>query len=185
MDRINGNKIPIKFNKVNGDFKISHMSLDSLSGFPNYVSGDLDISYNFLTSLIGCTKYVGGSFDCSHNFLKSLEGGPEVVESNYICTSNKLTNFIGCPIEINGFEADLNNIINFKGFPDFYNVKGQLSFEDNPISKIINPISNENKSKFIYWCNEYDAINDIGEIIPERMEEVYRHFPNYKKYLSI
>ena len=27
--------------------------------------------------------------------------------------------------------------------------------------------------KFIYWCNEFDAITDDGKVIIERMEEVY------------
>ena len=46
-------KIPIKFNKVSGWFRVS---------------------YNQLTSLEGCPKEVGGHFYCMNNPLESLEG---------------------------------------------------------------------------------------------------------------
>jgi len=63
-----------------------------------------------------------------------------------------------------------NHFVNFKGFPEDFN--GYAYFYGNPVYNLLD-ITEEKWNKFIYWCNEYDAIDDQGKVIPERMEEVY------------
>jgi hypothetical protein len=48
----NLNKIPLKFNKVDGYFDISHNNITSLEGSPKIVTSWFDCSHNKLISLI-------------------------------------------------------------------------------------------------------------------------------------
>ncbi len=147
-------KLPLKFGRVTGSFNCGDNQLISLEGCPSWVGGCFDCRYNKLASLEGCVKYVGEYFNCDNNQLKTLKGGPEVV--------------------ILGYSCDGNYLVNFKGFPDDF--EGGVSFTYNPVHKLLRKIQKNGNSKypkFIYWCNEYDAIDDDGIVIPERMEEVY------------
>lgn len=66
-------KIPLKFNKVSGNFNCSNNLLKSLKNCPKEVSGSFDIEYNSLSSLDGCTDNIGGSiFVIEGNPLHSL-----------------------------------------------------------------------------------------------------------------
>lgn len=67
-------KLPLKFNKVNGDFWCSE---------------------NYLTTLEGGPKEVGGGFDCFNNQLTSLEGSPEKVYDMFYCGGNPLESLDG------------------------------------------------------------------------------------------
>ena len=144
-------KLPLKFGKVTGYFTCADNKINSLEGSPYWVGGYFTCSYNNIKSLKGCPKYIGGSFSCSYNQLKTLEGGPETVLLDYYCRNNQL--------------------INFKGFPDDFD--RYSNFDGNIINNILTNIPSDKENKFIYWCNEFDAIDDNGEVIPERMEEVY------------
>jgi len=75
------NKIPIKFNKVSGDFNCMR---------------------NNLKSLVNAPIQVGGSFSCRENKIKSLMGSPRTVGGNFICSDNKITDLNGAPGEIGG-----------------------------------------------------------------------------------
>ncbi len=116
---------------------------------------NIDNINNNLKSLEGCPKYVGNFFDCSNNRITSLKGGPKVVIYSYYCNGN--------------------NIKNFKGFPEDYDSSENSSIHitSTPVEMLLNNIEYDKQGKFIYWCNEYDAITDGGTVIPERMEEVY------------
>lgn len=77
-------EIPIKFNKVTGNFLCDHNLLRNLKNSPNWVGGRFDCrnQYGVLRSLEGAPAYVGYDFNCSENSkLKTLEFSPEVVES--------------------------------------------------------------------------------------------------------
>ena len=71
---MNLDKLPLKFNKVNGYFGCSNNNLTSLEGCPNYVGRWFSCNDNNLTSLKGCPNYIGGTFYCGGNPLESLEG---------------------------------------------------------------------------------------------------------------
>lgn len=182
-------KLPLKFRKVTGNFDCSFNELTSLEGSPSKARyfncghnkltslehSPKNVEYfscdnNQLTSLEGAPKSMD-SFDCSRNNLKSLHGCPKKV-SSFKCSYNKLTSFeFGPEFVWDSYQCDNNEITNFKGFPE--NFDGYLSFRDNPIAKLLSNIPEEMCNKFIYWCIEYDAISDDGELIPMRIEEVY------------
>ena len=195
-------QLPVKFGKVTGYFTCSNNHLTSLEGSPYWVGRYFDCSNNQLTSLVGSPKWIGGYFSCEHNQLKTLEGSPNIILSTYYCGHNKLTTLEGSPYWISGyFDCSINQLksleggpknvlgeylcnnnqlVNFRGFPEDYettvwdneNMSG-IYMKDNPVNKLLFNLPEYKWNKFIYWCNEYDAIDDQGKVIPERMEEVY------------
>ena len=148
---------------VDGDVNLYRRKLTKLPLKFGKVTGYFNCSENQLTTLEGSPKWVGGYFSCYNNKLTTLEGGPVTVIDGYYCYDNKL--------------------INFKGFPEDYDLYVKFNFSQphiwhifhgNPVFKLFGPIPFEKWDKFIYWCNEYDAIDNDGKVIPERMEEVYQ-----------
>lgn len=81
-------KIPIKFNKVSGDFICMYK--------------------NSLESLEGCPVEVGGSFNCSHSGkLKNLVGSPKKVGGNYFCFYLNVNSLHGATTDVKGlFNCD-------------------------------------------------------------------------------
>ena len=86
--------LPLKFNKVNGDFYCCWNKLTTLEGSPKYVHGIFQCSSNKLTSLEGCPKQVC-HFYCDVNQLTSLKHSPNYVSNDFICTYNELINLNG------------------------------------------------------------------------------------------
>ena len=95
-------KIPIQFNKVNGDFFCYMNKLTSLKGAPEKVTGGFYCSFNNLTSLKGCPEKVGGNFYCPETNLTSLKGAPKEVTGDFYCSYNKLTSLEGAPEKVGG-----------------------------------------------------------------------------------
>jgi hypothetical protein len=93
---------------VDGDVSIANGRLTKLPLKFNKVSGDFYCSYNELTSLEGCPKYVGGSFFCSGNRITTLEGGPDIVNSNYFSNFNDLL------ISTKGFPSIVSNDVSIR-----------------------------------------------------------------------
>jgi hypothetical protein len=52
-------ELPLRFNKVTGDFFCTNNQLTSLKGSPKWISGNFNCGYNNLTSLEFSPKYVG------------------------------------------------------------------------------------------------------------------------------
>lgn len=157
-------KLPIKFNKVGGNFYCND---------------------NELTTLEGSPKEVGGDFKCNENKLTSLEGGPEIVGGDFICRNNQLTSLEGAPKKVGGdFYCRENQITDFKGVPEFF--EGLFYCEENPIEEIYRLFIQEDKhitdfsllygldglSKCIRWINEFDVIQG-NKVIMDRLEEVF------------
>ena len=67
-------KIPIKFNRVSGLFKVSFNNLTSLEGCPKEVGKHFACSCNNLKNLIGLPSKIFGNVRCLHNPLESLDG---------------------------------------------------------------------------------------------------------------
>ena len=66
-------KLPLKFNKVSGNFECSNNKLTSLEGGPKEVKGNFWCGSNKLTSLKGAPKIVNGLFDCWKNTVQFTE----------------------------------------------------------------------------------------------------------------
>jgi len=83
-------KLPVKFNKVSGDFHCNGNRLTSLVGSPSIVGGNFLCNSNNLTNLIGAPNTVGDNFTSSHNRLTSLKGSPTAVGGNFACHLNSI-----------------------------------------------------------------------------------------------
>lgn len=144
-------KLPLKFNKVMGDFFCDNCELETLIGSP---------------------KFVGGVFDCSGNKLKSLKHGPESAKS-YSCGSNHLTSLEGAPKSATRLHLQDNNIKSFRGIQFGSNYKF-FRCEGNPIYEVYYLFKDLNldHTKCIDLINEYDVIQ--GDfIIEDRLLEVF------------
>jgi len=83
-------KLPLKFNKVSGDFDCKYNKLTTLEGGPKEVDGYFVCCGNELTTLEGAPEYVGGYFYCHNNQLTTLEGSPEYVGGDFNCGGNPI-----------------------------------------------------------------------------------------------
>jgi hypothetical protein len=83
-------ELPLKFNKVVGEFSCSNNNLTSLDGSPNYIDGDFHCYNNQLENLDGSPNYIGGHFNCWGNKLTYLEGCPNYVGGKFNCFFNPL-----------------------------------------------------------------------------------------------
>jgi len=156
VELINKNltKLPLNFNKIEGDFLCHDNMLTSLEGAPKIVNGFFDCSHNYLSTLEGAPNYVKGFFNCSYNNLTSLKYSPEYVGTNFWCANNIIMN--------------LNSLKS--------NIQGNLFLENNPIYKLyqnyIRKIDN------IELFNDYKIIID-NKLYLNRLND-YLHSNNYK-----
>ena len=144
-------KLPLQFNKVSGQFNISHNNLKSLKGCPIEVRESFYCHNNELHTLKYGPKKVGGHFSCDDNYLDTLKNGPETVGGSYQATNN--------------------NLYDVSGFPNYYN--GDVYFHKNPVYAILSLVGVENMDKFIKWLNEFDAFRPGKKIVRQRLEEAY------------
>lgn len=146
--RIGITKIPIKFNKVTGDFNCYSNGLTTLEGGPKYVGGNVDCSLNKLTDLKGSPLEVGGSFTCYQNNLTSLSGSPKEVGRDFNCQENKLTSLADGPENVGGnFYCTENNIYNLKGLET--KIKQYLTLYYNPIGILFSDLEGDIINSFI------------------------------------
>ncbi len=113
-------KLPLRFGKVTGNFKIVDNALGSLKGAPRVVGGDFLCKENLLVSLVGGPEEVGGSFACWSNLLTSLEGAPRKLGGSFLCSRNSLlTSLRGLPKKIYGtLSCEGCNLTTLQGCPE-------------------------------------------------------------------
>jgi hypothetical protein len=127
-------KVPLKFNRVSGNFNCSS---------------------NDLISLFGCPQWVGGNFACSDNGLTSLKFFPKFIGGDLFIYDNYITSLKGIPKNINYIDCDNNKIWSFIGIPD--NFRGELLCQSNPIFNIWNLFES---IKDIEFLNDCDALRE-------------------------
>lgn len=76
---------------VAGDVDLSFKNLTELPLRFNKVTGNFHCGYNNLTSLKGSPRWIGGNFTCNYNQLTNLEFSPDYVGGGFSCKLNKLT----------------------------------------------------------------------------------------------
>ena len=119
---------------VNGDVDLSRFELTELPLRFNKVTGNFHCGYNNLTSLKGSPGWVGGYFICSRNELTSLEFSPDYVGCDFDCSNNNQLTDNYCDSEIignfytklkqNGLILDkYNKATNYKEFQKLYKRK--------------------------------------------------------------
>jgi hypothetical protein len=163
ISELNLNKIPIKFNKVGGDFHCGFNELTSLEGVPKEVGGDFNCSSNELTSLKGAPEKVGKNFYCNINKLTSLEEAPKEVGGDFNCSSNELTSLEGAPKEVGGdFNCNSNKLTSLEGAPkevdrDFYCSNNKLTSLEGAPKEVDRDFYCRNNSKKF-------TINDVKRV---------------------
>lgn len=142
--------IPIKFNKINGNFYCSSINLTTLVNAPSEVVGDFFCNYNMLTSLVGGPNKVHGSYYCNGNPLGNLEGCPQEIGKHFNCEDTHLTNLDFLPNKLGGdFYFDTNE------FDDpIYNVSDEE-----------NDIFNKFKEHYEVWEPELSMENFKGLLV--------------------
>jgi hypothetical protein len=189
-------KLPLKFNKVSGNFSCSYNQLTTLEGAPKSVSGDFYCRGNKLTSLKGAPKSVGGDFHCQYNQLKKLEA-TQSIGGNFNCFSNELTSLEGAPQSVGGkFDCSKNKLTSLEGAPQSVGVyfnfcNNQLTsleglefklfdkiyLKDNPVYLIVKDwINNDNREELIEYFIDMNIIQEGLEkpkLIMMRLEEFY------------
>lgn len=134
-------KIPLKFNKVYGDFCCSDNNLKTLENSPKYVKGHFDCSYNKLTNLYFLPEKINESFDCSNNKLTSLKSNQSLIGSVFDCENNDITDLKEFNIKFESyFYCSLNPI-------SVFGING-CSLEEAMDFKIIDFIKN---NEIIKW----------------------------------
>ncbi len=167
--------IPIKFNKVNGDFRCTDNNITSLENCPNEVNGDFNCNNNNLTTLEGCPIRVGGMFDCSENKLTNLMGSPERVNGYFHCSNNELTSLKGIPMIIGGSLFLLENPIkiidsSIEVGGDVINIR-LTNFDDK-----IKSLSQEKLKILFEQGVDYDIFHKDGSINDSRLERLFKDF---------
>lgn len=136
-------KLPLKFNKINGNFDCSYNALTSLEGAPTEVIGDFICSENKLSSLIGGPTQVKGTYSCSFNELTSLEGAPNKISRSFYCSRNQLTSLEGAPSKVNNdfvcnYNRQLSTLIGAPSYvgKDFYCFDGKVKFTQEQVRAV-------------------------------------------------
>jgi len=163
-------KLPLRFNKVSGDFYCDNNQFTSLKGAPKKVGGNFSCTRNQLTSLECSPKEVGGNFDCSYNQITSLEGVPKEVGGYLYCRYNQL--------------MDLNNLPN---------VSKRIYLIGNPVNSIVYEWIKDPEERWEKWEYFQDlSIIQGDQVIFPRLEEFHEvmeiPMPNLneiKKYYKI
>ena len=82
-------KLPLKFNKVNGNFWCNNNYRLTLEGCPKEVNGGFYCYNNKLTSFEFVPKIIRGAFSCENNNIKSFEYFPSYAK-NFWCDGNPI-----------------------------------------------------------------------------------------------
>ena len=94
LNRRGLSKLPLKFNRISGDFSCGGNKLTTLEGCPKFVGGDFYCEYNQFTTLENCPEYVGGYFACRVNQLKDFRGFPEFYDGRVYFYENPVNEVI-------------------------------------------------------------------------------------------
>lgn len=94
-------ELPLRFNRVNGNFICGLSKLTTLKGSPVWVGGYFSCANNFLKDLNYSPKKVMKDFICSRNNLTDLSSDIEYVGGDFICNHNQLIDNY-CDIKIRG-----------------------------------------------------------------------------------
>ena len=190
-------KLPIRFNKVSGNFLISDNKLTTLNGCPKEVGGYFSCKHNCITSLKGGPKEVGRFFECTYNELTSLGGSPTEVGGNFNCYGNQLVTLEGSPKYVRGSFSCFNNPLKtLKGIPTI--IEEDLHLSDLPIKtidcstiitgdiyinihtsglpSIIKGLSQDKLRILFEYGVDYNIFDKDGNVNHSRLERMFKDF---------
>jgi hypothetical protein len=167
--------IPIKFNKVSGDFWAPEKVKNS-TNFPNEVGGSFLLYDGQLESRVGGPKFVGDRYDIRNcKNLKSLIGGPESVGENFYCTNSNIETLDGGPSMIGSSGKSFGQVSSTFDYGCSKNkLKSLKGCANIPISQFdcsYNNLENfEGGPKIVNWSYNF-VCNDIRD---------FTGFPTYE-----
>ncbi len=194
--------IPIKFNKVSGDFRCNASELTTLKNAPREVGGDFEVGFNDITSLenspiyVGGTYYVGNNsitslehlpkklhdFNANHNKLRSLEHMPSEITGYFSVDHNKLKTLEHCPSIIGSdFHCTDNKLTSLKFIPK--HIPGKLVCEDNRLTSFIDGPTFVGGD--VYLERNNFPIEFVGDVVRELTPEELGVFLKYQTHLDI
>lgn len=114
-------KIPLRFNKVTGDFDCSGLGLKTLEGCPIEVGGTFDCTYSQFSSLEYAPKKVGGAF-VFDNTVKSLNTGAKGCDFNEVVLffRTNIPEAVGVPQIITENAVHLPTIFKYQNYYDVW-----------------------------------------------------------------
>lgn len=158
-------ELPLKFNKVWGDFYCAKNNLTTLKGSP---------------------IEVGESFNCNYNELTSLEHSPIKVGGDFLCTNNKLTSLKGCPKFVrDDIFCEDNNVIKLEEIPNTMN--GYIYFGNNPIGSISKSMDIDFLRAFISYRILKDGVLNFKRLkyLMEQFNKQIIFFNDIKKNYNV
>jgi len=174
LTNINLTELPIKFNKVSGDFLCGCNKLTSLNGSPKIVGGSFSCYMNELTSLESAPTKVDGDFYCYLNKLTSLESAPTKVDGDFYCDSNRLSTLEGAPHTLSGNLICTYNYLTstYSGDIDI-EVGGDFHFNNNHL-----PLLLQDNAEHIKLILKYQRYFEIWNVDLSLNEENFQELMN-------
>lgn len=86
---LNLKEIPVKFDKVFGDFLISSNKITTLENSPKFVGGDFGCGFNLLKDLKFAPCVISGKFYVAYNELECILGIPRIIGNHIYLHKNK------------------------------------------------------------------------------------------------
>lgn len=112
-------KLPIKFGRVDGPFKITGcQGLTTLEGSPRECGSFFAYYLRELRNLEGGPQIVNGDFEIEGSGITTLVGGPKVVYGNYNVQQTRITSLEGSPRTCVNFNCKITEITNLVGGPE-------------------------------------------------------------------
>ncbi len=174
LNGYNLTKLPLKFNRVSGNFWCNDNQLTSLEGCPKEVSKTLYCYNNRLTSLVGCPEIIGDGFYCSFNYLTTLEGLPNNINGSLKCAYNALRSLKGIPKVIDGnLDLDDNSIeiIDISVI-----ITGDIDIRSTHMSHKIKRLSQDKLRILFEHGVDYNIFNSDSSINDSRLERLFKDF---------
>ncbi len=167
-------KIPIKFNKVTGDFDCANNKLTTLENCPVEVNGGFSVDFNELTSLDGGPKYVGKTYSCRWNKLTSLKSIPDTINMSLNCSNNKITTLIDFPKSIR--ESLYMNYNPISIIDNSIIVGKSIHIENTNFTNNIIYLDKEKLRILFENAIDYNIYHPSGEIYYNRLERMFKDF---------
>lgn len=166
-------EIPIKFNRVSGNFNMSSTYVLTLHGCPKYVGGDFTIEYGYnLTSLEGGPEEVDGSFFCQNTPIISLKGAPKTVRHNFRCDKTRISNLIGISyVEKGDIICGSKMLRSFEGLQDI--VPKDFRCEDSNIQSLEFAPSEVGSDFIIHNCQKLTSLMGMPKIVNGELAVTY------------
>ena len=146
-------KLPLKFNRVSGNFWCNDNQLTSLEGCPKEVSKTLYCYNNRLTSLVGCPEIIGDGFYCSFNYLTTLEGISKIIDGDL-------------DLDDNSIEVIDRSVI----------VTGDINIRSTHMSHKIKRLTQHELRILFEHGVDYNIFDKDGSVNDSRLERMFKDF---------